>query len=110
VYKAEDTETGEIVALKKMILEVENEGVPSTAIREISLLREVQFKNIVGYDSYIKIYWFRLKDVVIDNKKLYLVFEFLEQDLKKYLEGFRKDEYPDPMVVKVEKPTIRKSY
>jgi cyclin-dependent kinase 1 len=49
VYKAKDLETGETVALKKMILEVENEGVPSTAIREISLLREVQFKNIVGY-------------------------------------------------------------
>ncbi len=48
VYKAIDQETGEIVALKKMILEVENEGVPSTAIREISLLREVQAKNIVG--------------------------------------------------------------
>jgi len=41
VYKALDVETNEIIALKKMILEVENEGVPSTAIREISLLREV---------------------------------------------------------------------
>jgi serine/threonine protein kinase len=41
VYKAIDLETNEIVALKKMILEVENEGVPSCAIREICLLREV---------------------------------------------------------------------
>jgi cyclin-dependent kinase len=29
--------TGEIVALKKIRLEAEDEGIPSTAIREISL-------------------------------------------------------------------------
>lgn len=89
VYKAVDVETNEIVALKKMILEVENEGVPSTAIREISLLREIQSENIVG-----------LKDVVIEDKKLYLVFEFLEQDLKRFLESFAPDKYPDPLLVK----------
>jgi hypothetical protein len=38
---------------------------------------------------------------VIENKKLYLVFEFLDQDLKKYLESFPKEKYPDPMVIKV---------
>ena len=42
VYKARDLENnGEIVALKKIRLEDEAEGVPSTAIREISLLKEV---------------------------------------------------------------------
>ena len=41
VYKARDTQTGEIVALKKIRMEHEDEGVPSTAIREISLLKEV---------------------------------------------------------------------
>lgn len=55
VYKAIDLFNKEVVALKKMILEVESEGVPSTAIREISLLREINHKNIVG-----------LRDVVID--------------------------------------------
>ena len=38
VYKARDVNTGNIVALKKIRLEAEDEGVPSTAIREISLL------------------------------------------------------------------------
>lgn len=37
VYKAKDRVTGEIVALKKIRLEAEDEGIPSTAIREISL-------------------------------------------------------------------------
>jgi serine/threonine protein kinase len=41
VYKAKDTETGEIYALKKIRLESEDEGIPSTAIREIALLKEL---------------------------------------------------------------------
>jgi serine/threonine protein kinase len=41
VYKAKDTQTNDIIALKKIRLEREDEGVPSTAIREISLLKEV---------------------------------------------------------------------
>lgn len=46
VYKARDLENnGEIVALKKIRLEDEAEGVPSTAIREISLLKEVNDSN-----------------------------------------------------------------
>ncbi len=47
VYKGKDTRTGAIVAMKKIRLESEDEGVPSTAIREISLLKELQDDNIV---------------------------------------------------------------
>ncbi len=54
----------------------ESEGVPSTAIREISLLKELDHPNIV-----------RLLDVVHSEKKLYLVFEYLDQDLKKYMDN-----------------------
>jgi cyclin-dependent kinase len=75
VYKAKDRVTGDIVALKKIRLEAEDEGIPSTAIREISLLKELQHPNIV-----------RLLDVVHTERKLTLVFEFLDQDLKKYLD------------------------
>ena len=75
VYKAKDLATGEIVALKKIRLEAEDEGIPSTAIREISLLKELQHPNIV-----------RLYDVVHTEHKLTLVFEYLDQDLKKYLD------------------------
>ena len=67
--------TGEIIALKKIRLEAEDEGIPSTAIREISLLKELQHPNIV-----------RLYDVVHTERKLTLVFEYLDQDLKKYLD------------------------
>lgn len=39
VYKARNRNTKEIVALKKIKLENEDEGVPSTAMREISILK-----------------------------------------------------------------------
>ena len=75
VYKAQNRLTGELVALKKIRLEAEDEGIPSTAIREISILKELQHPNIV-----------RLHDVIHTEKKLTLVFEYLDLDLKKFLD------------------------
>jgi len=77
VYKARDVNTGDTLALKKIRLDAEDEGIPSTAIREISLLKQLQHPNIV-----------RLYDVILTDQKLTLVFEFLDQDLKKYLDSF----------------------
>ena len=78
VYKARDLANGgRIVALKKIRLEAEDEGVPSTAIREISLLKEMNHPNIM-----------RLLNIAhADSHKLYLVCEFLDLDLKKYMEA-----------------------
>lgn len=47
VYKAINTLTNEVVAIKKIRLEKEDDGVPSTAIREISLLKNLKHPNIV---------------------------------------------------------------
>lgn len=47
VYKAKDTVTQEMVAVKKIRLENEEEGMPSTAMREISILKELRHPNIV---------------------------------------------------------------
>lgn len=47
VYKGRNKTNNRTVALKKIRLESEEEGVPSTAIREICLLRELQHPNIV---------------------------------------------------------------
>ncbi len=49
VFKARDNITKEIVAIKKIKLDNEDEGVPSTALREISILKQLQpHPNIVG--------------------------------------------------------------
>jgi len=79
VYKAQDKTTKEIFALKKIRLESEDEGIPSTAIREIALLKELQHPNIV-----------RIHDVIHTNKKLILVFEYVDYDLKKFLHTYDK--------------------
>lgn len=73
-----------------LILIRESEGVPSTAIREISLLKELTHPNVV-----------QLLDVVHCDKKLYLVFEFLQQDLKKLLDSTKAG--LDHAIVKVSK-------
>merc|ERR1711935_626244 len=78
VYKAKDRETNEIVALKKVRMGSEDEGVPSTALREIALLKEIQHPNTVG-----------LKDVESTESKLYLIFEWCDQDLKKYMVSYK---------------------
>ncbi|KAJ2161586.1 cyclin-dependent kinase 5 [Coemansia sp. RSA 552] len=87
VYKAQKRETNEVVALKRIRLDNEEEGVPCTAIREISLLKELKHPNIVG-----------LFDVLHTEKKLTLVFEFMDSDLKKFVDACGGD--LDPLTVK----------
>ena len=75
VYKCRNKENGQLVALKKIRLENEDEGIPSTAIREISILKQLNHPYIVN-----------LVDLIHGDKKLYLVFEYMDHDLKKYLD------------------------
>ncbi|ODV89499.1 hypothetical protein CANCADRAFT_140099 [Tortispora caseinolytica NRRL Y-17796] len=75
VYKGRNRATGELVALKEINLDAE-EGTPSTAIREISLMKELKHENIVA-----------LYDVIHTDNKLNLVFEHMDRDLKKYMDA-----------------------
>ncbi|KAL9656548.1 hypothetical protein ABK040_005310 [Willaertia magna] len=81
VYQAKDRLTNQIVAIKKIRLEHEDEGVPSTSIREISLLKEMRHPNVVN-----------LVEVIHGDNNLQLVFEFIDQDLKKYMNEFKRTE------------------
>ncbi|XP_055306681.1 cyclin-dependent kinase 2 isoform X2 [Sitodiplosis mosellana] len=75
VFKAVNTDSGKMVALKRIRLENESEGVPSTAIREVSLLKDLKHPSVI-----------ELYDVVIADSSLYMVFELLSMDLKKLLD------------------------
>ena len=97
VYKAQDTRTGQIVALKRMNLSTDEEGVPSTTIREIAILKEMKHANIVD-----------LLDVLFQAPKLTLVFEYCEYDLKKYMERLQGPGHPMPLHIDSEvKPLLR---
>ncbi len=74
VYKGVDKDTGEVVALKKIRIESEDGGIPSSVIREIALLKELSHPNIV-----------KLVNVITADQTL--VFEFINQDLKNLLDA-----------------------
>uniref|UniRef100_A0A1X7VQH1 Protein kinase domain-containing protein n=2 Tax=Amphimedon queenslandica TaxID=400682 RepID=A0A1X7VQH1_AMPQE len=83
VYKAKDLKTGEVIALKKVLIRTdsEREGFPITAVREIKILRQLRHENIVT-----------LKEIISDtpqaaslkhdkSSSFYLVFEYCAHDL-----------------------------
>jgi len=48
--------------------------------------------------------WFvcySLEEILLEDGKLYLVFEFLSMDLKKYLDSLPSGQFMDKMLVKV---------
>ncbi|KAL2462990.1 Cyclin-dependent kinase D-3 [Forsythia ovata] len=71
VYKAIDTKTEQTVAIKKIRLGKQKEGVNFTALREIKLLKELKDPNII-----------ELIDAFPHKGNLHLVFEFMETDLE----------------------------
>ncbi|KAK9989416.1 hypothetical protein SO802_029655 [Lithocarpus litseifolius] len=71
VFKAIDTKTGQTVAIKKIRLGKQKEGVNFTALREIKLLKELKDPNII-----------ELIDAFPHKGNLHLVFEFMETDLE----------------------------
>ncbi|KIK65399.1 hypothetical protein GYMLUDRAFT_159566 [Collybiopsis luxurians FD-317 M1] len=74
VYKAEDSSSGNLHAIKKFKPDKEGEvatytGISQSAIREIALNREISHENIVS-----------LKEVILEEKSIYMVFEYAEHD------------------------------
>ncbi|KAL8622789.1 Cyclin-Dependent Kinase 7 [Nucella lapillus] len=74
VFKARDTKTNNVVAVKKIKLGSRVEaadGINRTALREIKLLQELSHPNIIG-----------LLDVFGQKSNVSLVFDFMETDLE----------------------------
>lgn len=82
VYKCIQISTNRVVALKKIRLDDEEEGVPSTALREVSVLMELGMSEAPGSECVVK-----LLDILHSDSRLCLVFEFLDLDLKKYMDA-----------------------
>ncbi|CAJ0932959.1 unnamed protein product, partial [Mesorhabditis belari] len=82
--KRRHRDTGREVAIKNLSLEGEKQGFPLSAIREIKTLRLLNHRNVV-----------QLLDVATDSNQnirnpeseIFLVFEYVEHDLKGLLES-----------------------
>ncbi|CAG9464648.1 unnamed protein product [Pedinophyceae sp. YPF-701] len=81
VYKARHRPTGRIVALKRVRMDREKDGVPVTALREIRVLQACRHPNVVA-----------LERVVTGSSagSVFLVFEFCEHDLGRLIDARRK--------------------
>ncbi|XP_038070477.1 cyclin-dependent kinase 10-like isoform X3 [Patiria miniata] len=76
--RARDTRSDEIVALKKVRMEKEKDGLPISGLREINLLINLRHKNVV-----------ELKEVVVGSHldSIFLVMMYCEQDLASLLDN-----------------------
>ncbi|KAE9592841.1 putative protein-serine/threonine kinase CMGC-CDK-Pl family [Lupinus albus] len=89
VYRCRHSATGDIVAIKHIEFGHEQIGVPSSVVREVSLLRALEHVNIIG-----------LLKVLTKETYVNLVFEPLDQDLGRYIRDNGG----------VQDPLIRKSF
>ncbi|CUG94117.1 CDC2-related protein kinase, putative [Bodo saltans] len=86
VFRARQKQTGALYAVKKLRLEGLGEGVPATAVREITLLQDLSpHPNIV-----------RLLQVISRRHRLYLVFELMSSDLRKFIQKVAASAAPRP--------------
>ena len=77
VFKAQDKETGSVVAIKKFKQrEDEDPHARKTMMREIKILKEFRHLNIVN-----------LKDVFREKGKLYLIFDYIQRTLLEELQA-----------------------
>lgn len=76
VFKATELSSGDTVAIKNIKLMDDNdeEGVPATTLREVSLLQELRHPNIVN-----------LRQITSEDFKIYLVFDYIENDLHNFI-------------------------
>ncbi|KAL4712716.1 hypothetical protein ACJJTC_008013 [Scirpophaga incertulas] len=78
VYRAKDKLNGNIVALKKVRMDVEKDGLPLSGLREIQVLMACRHENIV-----------QLKEVLVGRslESIFLSMEYCEQDLASLLDN-----------------------
>ncbi|KAI9024329.1 kinase-like domain-containing protein, partial [Phycomyces nitens] len=79
VFKAREKSTNKLVALKKIRLQTSH-GVPTTALREVAILKEVCHDNVI-----------KLLDLVQKDTLLYMVFDYLDMDLRVYMNGTKRE-------------------
>ncbi|KAI9250540.1 kinase-like domain-containing protein [Phascolomyces articulosus] len=84
VHKGIHKATGAVVALKRILMHNEREGIPITAIREIKILKQLHHKNIVPLtDLAVE----RGDPIKKEQGSIYMVFPYMDHDLAGLLEN-----------------------
>ncbi|CAL0325300.1 unnamed protein product [Lupinus luteus] len=77
VYKARDKKTGEVVAIKKVKMNISRDGFPLSALREMNILLSFDHPSIVD-----------VKEVAVDDYDgTFMVMEYMEHDLKELMKA-----------------------
>lgn len=86
MIKAKHSNTGKVVALKKIFTKSEQEGFPITSLREIKLLKNVSHPNVASLIDMAVSYKSHGGEVKeVDD--IYMVFPFMDHDLTGILEN-----------------------
>ncbi|KAF8880072.1 kinase-like domain-containing protein [Infundibulicybe gibba] len=84
VHKAIQKATGKVVALKRILMHNEKEGMPVTALREIKILKALKHSCIVDIlDMFV------VRSTEQDPLSVYMVFPYMDHDLAGLLENER---------------------
>lgn len=84
VHKAVQIKTGAVVALKRIMMHNEKEGMPVTALREIKILKALRHPCIVSLlDMFV------VRSNGKDPLSVYMVFPYMDHDLAGLLENER---------------------
>ncbi|XP_048518129.1 cyclin-dependent kinase 4-like [Dendroctonus ponderosae] len=82
VYKARNNETGQEVALKKVWIPLNEDGIPMNTLREIALLKQL---NTFNHPNIVKLLDICHGQQLGKDLMMFLVFEHVEQDLAMYI-------------------------
>ena len=74
VYRGMHRQTQKEYAIKRTHIDNRNDGIPSTTIREIAILMELEHQNIVA-----------LEDTIMRDNDIYFVQEYCNTDMAKFL-------------------------
>lgn len=89
VFRVRHRLTGQIYALKQIRDEHDANGIPATAMREAAILKQLNHPNII-----------QLEEIFLTDERCYFLLEYMDEDLKRYLDKHRP---LDRRMIQVEK-------
>lgn len=79
IYEAVDNRDNEKVALKVAKMDQEEDGVTVASLREVTTLKNMNHPNVIP-----------LRAVIPENDQLLIVYEFMDKDLRSFLDKTRR--------------------